>query len=195
MGAIKLKIASKKKAITINQTAFTHYFKDYLEILPIISLTNPFGRNNPKKIYILTTDQSADTNCTSMEHLQLLATTIVPKELVIGIAQLGDKLIAEANKSIASIDIQVQGDQEFPFVSWESGNKMSVDFGWNIDDKIGMNPLRTIRIPRPQVNRTSISNCDIFNLVRRVFLWHRTMKNENEKPGGKLQRQQYFQKF
>ena len=49
-----------------------------------------------------------------------------------------------ANQAIDFIEIQIHGDYDFPFGSWKSGNEMSIDFGRNADDKIGMNPLRTI---------------------------------------------------
>ena len=52
------------------------------------------------------TDLSAYTNRTSMLHLLLLETTIGLKELVIVSKRLGDKLIAEANQSNASVDIR-----------------------------------------------------------------------------------------
>ena len=64
---------------------------------------------------------------------------------------------------------------------------MSVDFRQNVDDKIGMNPSRTIGIPRPQINRTRLNNFDIFDLFispsdlsYRLFEWHGTMKSESE---------------
>ena len=37
-------IASKKKEITINQTAYTTHFNAYLDNPPIPSLTTPFGK-------------------------------------------------------------------------------------------------------------------------------------------------------
>ena len=43
---------------------------------------------------------------------------------------------------------------------------MSVDFGRNADDKIGMNPSRTIGIPRPQITGTSQESFNIFNSIR-----------------------------
>ena len=47
-----------------------------------------------------------------------------------------------------------------------------------MDDKIAMNPPRDIGIPLPQVTRTRMINCNIFNSVSRVFLWNNKMKNE-----------------
>ena len=57
---------------------------------------------------------------------------------------------------------------------------MSVDFGWNADDKIRMNPSRSIGSPCPQVTMTRLSNCDIFDFVRRVSLCYGTIKSESE---------------
>ena len=37
-------------------------------------------------------DQLAETNCTRIKHLSLSATAIVPKEILIGSARLGDIL-------------------------------------------------------------------------------------------------------
>ena len=75
------------------------------------------------------TDQSTDTNHTSMEHLLLLATTIGSNYLAIGSARLGYKLIVEANQVSAYIDRRGHSYQESPFGSHKSGNKTSVDFG------------------------------------------------------------------
>ena len=57
---------------------------------------------------------------------------------------------------------------------------MSVDFGRNAHDKIGMNPSRTIGSPRLQITRTTLRNFDILDFVRRVFPWHGIMKSEGE---------------
>ena len=65
------------------------------------------------------------------------------KDLAIIGVRLGDKISIHSNQVSASVDIQVHGDWEFPFGSRKSGNKMSVDFRQNADDKIGMNPSRT----------------------------------------------------
>ena len=115
-----------------------------------------------------------------MEHLLLSETTIFSKDLTIGSARLGENIIAEANQSSASIYIPVKGDQEFPFESQKSGNKMSVDFGRNTDEKIGTNLSTTIGIPRRHINRTSLSNCEIFDSIRRVSLCHGKIKSESE---------------
>ena len=128
----------------------------------------------------MATDQLADTNRTRMEHLLLSVTTIGSKEFAIVSMRLGKNLIAEANKSISSIDIWDHSDQEFPSGSRKSGNEMSVDFGRNMDDKIGMNPLRTIGIPRPHITSTRLRNCNIFDLVVRGLVCHGTAKSKSE---------------
>ena len=116
-----------------------------------------------------------------MEHLLLSATNIGPKKLEIGSAQLGNKLIAESNQAIYSIDKRGQGDWESSFGSWKSGNGLSVDFGRKASEKeIGMNPSRTIIIPLPQINKPKMSNRDIFDLVSRASPWHVTMKSKSE---------------
>ena len=74
-----------------------------------------------------------------MECLSLLTKKIRSKELAIGRVRLGNNLIAEANQVSASIDRREHSDWDFPFKSRKSGNKMSVDFERNADDKIGMN--------------------------------------------------------
>ena len=69
---------------------------------------------------------------------------------------------------------------------------MSVYSGQDADEKIGMNPLRTIRSPRPQITKTIMINCDIYNSVSRLqdiayryLAWHGTIKSENEDLRGK----------
>ena len=155
------------------------------------SLSTAFGRSATNKTPILTTDQSADTNHTSMEHLSLSTIIIGSKYIVISSEWLGNKLIVSANQESTPIDIRGHGDREFPFGIQKSGNKMSVDFGRNADDKIGMNPSRTIRIPRPQITSTRKGSCDIFDLVSRTsdlsymgFLWYGTDKIESKNLGG-----------
>ena len=88
-----------------------------------------FGRNNDKKISILATDQSIDTNRTRMEHLSLKTVTIGSKYLAIGSAQLGEKLIVESNQASTYIERRGHDYWDFLFGSHKSGNKMSVDFG------------------------------------------------------------------
>ena len=112
-----------------------------------------------------------------MKYLLLSETTIGPKEIAVGFVQLGNKIVAETSQSIAYIDRQGHSDQDFPFVSCSSGNEMTVDFGSKVDENIGINPLQPIRIPRPHITSTSLSNCEIFGLVIRVSLWHGTVKN------------------
>ena len=100
-----------------------------------------------------------------MEHLSLLATTIGPDYLVIGRARLGKNIIENSNQAISYIDIHGHVDQDFPFRSRKSGNKTSVDFGWNVNEKIGMNPSGAIRIPHLHITRTRMNNSNIFDLV------------------------------
>ena len=170
-------IESKQKEIARNQTTFNPNFKSYCDNLPIPSFANPFGRNTAKRISTLKTDQLADTNHTRVEHISLSATNIRPKELVIGSTRLGENIIAEANQPSDSIDRWGHSDWDFHFGSEKSGNKMSVDFRRNVDDKIGTNPSRTIGSPSQQITRTRLSKCNIFNSVIRVSLWNITMRS------------------
>ena len=173
-------IESKQKEIAINQIVYTPYFKSYLGNIQIPSLNTPFSKHTANQISILVMNQSTDTNHTRMEHLLLSARTTGSKYLAIGSARLRDKLIAEANQSSASIDRWVHGDWYLYLGSQKSGNKMSVDFGRNTDDKIGMEPSRTIRRPHPQITRTRPRNCNISDLVSRVSPWHVKMKSGSE---------------
>ena len=91
-----------------------------------------------------------------MEHISLLATTIGSEDIMIGSARLGKNIIANANQDISSVDIRVRGGQYLPFGSQKIGNEMSVDFRGNADEKIGMNPSRTIGSPRPHITSTSL---------------------------------------
>ena len=68
---------------------------------------------------------------------------------------------------------------------------MSFDFGRNADDEIGMNPLRTIRVPLPQITRTSQGSFEIFDCVigtsdiaYRVSSWHGAANIESGNLGG-----------
>ena len=110
-----------------------YMYLDTLIFSYIVCGVTLFGRNTDKQIYISTMDQYADTNRTRMKHLLLLATNIGSKDLVIFIARLGENLVSGANQLKAYIYIRGQGDWYFPFGSWKSGNKMSVDFGQNED--------------------------------------------------------------
>ena len=85
-------------------------------------------------------DQSPKNNHTRMEHLLLSATTLWSKYIAIGSARLGGNLIAESNQESASIYRRGHSDWYFPFGSWKSGNKISVNFGQNVDEKNRMNP-------------------------------------------------------
>ena len=89
-----------------------------------------------------------------------------------------DKLILEDKQVSKYVDRRGHSDRDLPFGSRKSGKRMSVDFGQNVDVKIGMNPLRAIRGPHPQVTGTRMINCDLFDMVIRVSPWHDTMKNE-----------------
>ena len=104
---------------------------------------------------------------------------------------MGEKLRMHAYQARAPIDIQGHSDGDFPFGSWKIGNKMSVDFGWNADDKIGMNPLITIRSPCPHTTRTRKGSFGIFDstigtpdLSYRGLLWNGAVKTGSEKFGG-----------
>ena len=121
-------------------------------------------------------DQLIDTKRTRTEHLSFTATTIGSKYLTINSAFLCDKIIPETNQASAFIYRRGHGYQEFPFKSQKSGNKMTVDFGRNTDDKIGMNPSRTIGITHPQINMNSTRKCNIFDLISRGMQWHGTIK-------------------
>ena len=118
--------------------------------------------------------------------------TIASKDLAISSARLVNKLTVHSNQSIASIDRRGNSDREFPFRSWKSGNVMTVDFGWNADDRIVMNPSRTIGNPHLQITRTSLSNCNILELVIRCLSWHGTMKSKSENLVGNLRSNKMF---
>ena len=117
------------------------------------SLSTPFERNTVKQISILTTDKSEDTNRTRIEYILLLAINIGSKDLAIISARLGNNIIVCANQVSHPIDRRGQSDQDFPFGSHKSGNGMSVDFGRNTNEKIGINPLRT---PEAQGHRLPV---------------------------------------
>ena len=93
-----------------------------------------------------------------MEYLSLSAVTLGLKDIVIGSKRLVEQIVVENKQAITYIYIQGHGDLDFPFGSRKSGNKISVDFGRNVDEKIGMNPLRSIGSPCPQVTSTRLSN-------------------------------------
>ena len=75
-----------------------------------------------------------------MEHLSLLVIYIGSKYLTISSARLGDKLTVNSNQASAPMDRRGQVDTKSPLGSRESGNNMSVDFRWNAENEIGMNP-------------------------------------------------------
>ena len=113
-------------------------------------------------------DQSSDTNRTRMEHILLLEITIGYKYLGIISTRLGNKLIFHSNQSISKIDKWLHGESDVPFGILNSGKKMIVYFGWNADDKIGMNPSRTIGSPLQQITSTRQWICDIFDLFIKI---------------------------
>ena len=118
------------------------------------------------------------------EHLSLLEINIGSKDLIISSSQLGDKIIVHFYKMSAFVDRWGHGNQNFSSGSQKNGNKMSVGFGRNVNDKIGMNPSRIIGNPHPQIYKTKEgSNCNIFDSYRRtiyiayrVYLWHVSYK-------------------
>ena len=68
---------------------------------------------------------------------------------------------------------------------------MSVDFRRNVDDKIGMNPSRTIGSPHPQIKYTRQGDFDIFDSIKGMldlnyvgFPWHGAVKSGVENLGG-----------
>ena len=72
---------------------------------------------------------------------------------------------------------------------------MSVDFGQNVDDKIGITTLRTIGSQRPQITRTRLSNCDVFDLVISGLPWHNTMRSESKNLVEKLRGNNIFNSY
>ena len=74
-----------------------------------------------------------------MEHIALLFISVGSKELAIGGARSENTLI-HTNQLSASIDIRVHSDWEIFFKITNSYNKMSIYFGWNTNDGIGVNP-------------------------------------------------------
>ena len=82
-----------------------------------------------------------------MEHLLFWELTIGSKDIYIVCVRLGNNIFAETKQLSTSIDREGHGDWDFPFGSWKSGNKMSVDFGKNTNDKIKMNLSISIGSP------------------------------------------------
>ena len=70
-------IASKQTEMSKYQISYIPSFKAYLDNIPTPSMSSPVGIIADKKISISTTNQSADTNRTNMEHISLLKITIV----------------------------------------------------------------------------------------------------------------------
>ena len=81
-------------------------------------------------------------------------------------ARFGDKFIMHTNQSSTSIDRQGHSDRDTSLEIRKSGKKMSVDFGWNADDKIGMNPSRTIVIHHTWITSTRQVSFNIFDSIR-----------------------------
>ena len=73
----------------------------------------------------------------------LLDITIGYEELAINRAHL-DKIIIHTNQSRASINRQVKDDRDFSFSSRKSFDKMSIYFRRKSNNRIPMNPSRTI---------------------------------------------------
>ena len=96
----------------------------------------------------------------------MLAITIGFKDLALSSVWLGNKIILHANQVGDSIDRSGHHEREIPYGILKIGNKMSVDFGRNADETIGMNPLRTIGRPRPNNTRTMQKSCNILNSIR-----------------------------
>ena len=71
-----------------------------------------------------------------MEHLSLSEINTGLKDIEISSAHMGKNIIVHANEASTFIDRRGHGDWDFPFESWKSGNKMSVFFGRDMDDKI-----------------------------------------------------------
>ena len=74
-----------------------------------------------------------------MENISFSEINIGPKELKIGSAWLGEKLIVEANQESVYINRWENGDQDLSFGSHKSGNEMSADFWRNADEKLEWN--------------------------------------------------------
>ena len=114
--------------------------KSYLENLPKPSLDILFARNTAKHISNSTTNQSADINRIKIEYLSLLEIIIGSKELTIRSARLGDNIIMYTNQASSPLDRWGHSSQFFSIQSQKICYKMSVYFGQNMNEKIGINP-------------------------------------------------------
>ena len=119
-----------------------------------------------------------------------------------------DKTIICGNKASAFIDRWGHGDCRNSFRSRNICNKMSIHFGWNMNDGISVNPSRTIGIVSPQItvlkSGTGIGfgynssggilprnigvlilfNIGALDFSNRITSSHGTTKSESENPGG-----------
>ena len=118
--------------------------KSYLDNLSLTSLlSTPSGKYNYQR---LTTDQSANTNRARLEHILLSVITVGSKDIAIGRACLGDKII-NSNQSNAFIDIWGHGDRYISPTPAGSGVKMwIVGSGRNSDDGIPPRNIGTINL-------------------------------------------------
>ena len=85
-----------------------------------------------------------------MEHASLSAITIGSKDIATSIA-CSDHTLIHINQTSAFIDRRGYVDWYISFVIRNICNKISIDFGWNTNDGIGVKPLRTIRSIIPQI--------------------------------------------
>ena len=74
-----------------------------------------------------------------MEHILLSAVTIGSKKLAISRARL-DNMLINTNQASDSIYRWVNSDLGISFGSFNSGNKISIDFGQNMNYDIRVNP-------------------------------------------------------
>ena len=135
------------------------------------------GMITATQIFISNTYQSTDNKRTRRKHLLLSEITIGSKYPLIFGSWMGNNIIVEYNQVSTSIDIRENGDWDFPFRIRKRGNKISVNFGRNADEKIGMYPLRIIVNPLTKLTRNRMSNCNIFELFDRVYPWYAIIKS------------------
>ena len=95
-------------------------------------------------------DQSANSNRTSMKHASFSAITIWSEEIAISRAHL-DKTLIHTNQASASIDRWGNGYQEFSFGGQKICDKIGIDFGWNTNNRIPVNPSITIGSITPHI--------------------------------------------
>ena len=85
-----------------------------------------------------------------MEHIALLAITTGSEELALHRVRLGKNII-HTNQSCTSIDRQGHNDWYISFESRNSCNKITINFKWNKNDGIGVNPSKTIGSIIPKI--------------------------------------------